>query len=733
MSHQQGSQEPSSNISDSDGQVRSLPVGPASTSEQEGSPSPQLPQLQPNSAAPAGGDTNDNDNDNDNGSLSDVSSGSLARKFAVEEHEEYLKEQVRIELGAQEREAAWRRDHQAELLNPQPQQMPPQQPPLTIGAPLGRGLTVVEAATRLVSQWEAIHEATLASTPEGASPIFEELTQARAQLAALTARHQQAASSSSSTLPSEEETQNPITTPLNSLDAHKSAAVDARIRFLVASLEDSHFPPERANIAAAVSLYRSARIPYSANWAILYAGHLVDFAPTYASLTADRAARLDRYARLHGEGWLWLEPPLAREPGGPTFFSARRGTFLPESDNSYDMGHYSVTMSFRRMKNLVYRGALVTNMSRKRKHDRVARSSDDEGTMLNEDDWPARFPDIDSDTTDDGDGSGKEKEEGRTNPLPSSSALRAGIKPATRLRRNRPSRHPLMASDRAAPTLHFRMLLDSGATLPLIYDRDARALGIRRRTYAAVSRVTVETASDQMPTWLYEMHVSVVDTQTCETLVSPTSPVWPAEEHALGGVTLVMTRPSPRLDGVASFSSPCGGMNAVAKTEPGGEAAFLEAARTLVDIAEGRDYGRLSGLLPFKVCYVQSTPGLRTMWVGEDRRDVLGAQRMPGQMRWAPGTGRVCDPGHPRDLWKTLCRDGGGNPALLRMAHEESAAGDGGEPGARLVDVEEQGWKGRSEVLVVDKTGTRRKHIIEPRSLEKQQARKQHVKRRTGE
>ncbi|KAK2046803.1 hypothetical protein LZ31DRAFT_428158, partial [Colletotrichum somersetense] len=114
--------------------------------------------------------------------------------------------------------------------------------------------------------------------------------------------------------------------------------------------------------------------------------------------------------------------------------------------------------------------------------------------------------------------------------------------------------------------------------------------------------------------------------------------------------------------------------------------------------------------------------------VGEDRRDVLGAQRMPGQMRWAPGTGRVCDPGHPRELWESVCGGDGGRPALLRMAHGDGAAADGGG-GVRVVDVEEKDWKGRSEVLVVDRNGVRRKHTIEPRRLLEQQPHSRQVKR----
>ncbi|KAK2010386.1 hypothetical protein LZ32DRAFT_511649, partial [Colletotrichum eremochloae] len=459
MTYNQNSRDTDPTIAGHD-QTGNSPGGHAASSVPETPPSPQPSQPHPGFPAPA--------EEDDDGSRSDASSDAAARQLAIEEHEEHLREQVRIELDAQDRESAWRRRLQTESSNPQLQQTPSLPPPLIIGAPLGRNLTAIEAATRLVSQWEAIHESTLQSTPDAASPILEELTEARAQLAALIAQQQQA--SSLSAFPLEGETQNPAATPLNSLDAHKAAAIASRIELLTESLEDSHFPPERANITAVVSLYRAGRIPYSVNWALIYAGHLVDFAPTYASFTADRADRLNRYARLHGEGWLWIEPPLSREPGGPTFFSARRGTFLPENDTSYDMGHYSVTMSFRRMKNLVYRGAPVAEASGKRKQDHVSRGSDEyddnEGVIRAGESWPAYFSDED----------------------PDASAVSSDLTPSSALRASRPSRHPCMARDHAAPTLHFRLLLDSGATLPLIYDHDARALGIRRATYAAVSR-----------------------------------------------------------------------------------------------------------------------------------------------------------------------------------------------------------------------------------------------------
>jgi hypothetical protein len=61
----------------------------------------------------------------------------------------------------------------------------------------------------------------------------------------------------------------------------------------------------------------------------------------------------------------------------------------------------------------------------------------------------------------------------------------------------------------------------------------------------------------------------------------------------------------------------------------------------LVFPGESKDVGggdhvpdRLSGLLPFHVCYLSGAPGTFKLWMGEDRRDVLGAGRLPGMMRY---------------------------------------------------------------------------------------------------
>jgi hypothetical protein len=39
-------------------------------------------------------------------------------------------------------------------------------------------------------------------------------------------------------------------------------------------------------------------------------------------------------------------------------------------------------------------------------------------------------------------------------------------------------------------------------------------------------------------------------------------------------------------------------------------------------------------MLPFVACYVASAPTRNVLYLGEDRNDVLGWHRMPGQKKW---------------------------------------------------------------------------------------------------
>lgn len=46
----------------------------------------------------------------------------------------------------------------------------------------------------------------------------------------------------------------------------------------------------------------------------------------------------------------------------------------------------------------------------------------------------------------------------------------------------------------------------------------------------------------------------------------------------------------------------------------------------------GKD--RLSGMIPFLACYISSVPTRNLLLLGEDRNDVVGAHKTPGQRKW---------------------------------------------------------------------------------------------------
>lgn len=148
------------------------------------------------------------------------------------------------------------------------------------------------------------------------------------------------------------------------------------------------------------------------------------------------------------------------------------------------------------------------------------------------------------------------------------------------------------APDTEAKTVFFEMLADSGATLPVLDSGDLALLGIQRGKYAAQSAQSVATAGGSKNGFIYEMDCGIyAGANEGETLVTADKDIWPAEPQVLGGTIPVLV---------------------------------LERVKT-----------RLSGMLMWHVCYTSSAPGTFKCWIGEDRMEVLGAGRMPGQMRWS--------------------------------------------------------------------------------------------------
>ncbi|KAH8883841.1 hypothetical protein GQ53DRAFT_881997 [Thozetella sp. PMI_491] len=152
--------------------------------------------------------------------------------------------------------------------------------------------------------------------------------------------------------------------------------------------------------------------------------------------------------------------------------------------------------------------------------------------------------------------------------------------------------------DDNSKTVVFDMMLDTGATLPLLFSADLKALGIDARSYPAQSRNRTQMADLRTITVdMYELDATILDDQD-EHLVSltgqPKGHARSGDADALGATTLVCVLPGPPAD----------------------------------DLTES--HARLSGLVPIQVCYASHAPGSHHLWLGENRADVLGMGKMPG-------------------------------------------------------------------------------------------------------
>ncbi|KAF4627604.1 hypothetical protein G7Y89_g10552 [Cudoniella acicularis] len=158
------------------------------------------------------------------------------------------------------------------------------------------------------------------------------------------------------------------------------------------------------------------------------------------------------------------------------------------------------------------------------------------------------------------------------------------------------------------PKISFRCLFDSGATYPSLHGRDLGRLGIPKNVYGAQSVVSIKTTGGKLRSRIYEMFVCVLDDIGYKKdgkihykkLVDSTYPMLPESPHYLGSLCLVVENETP-----------------ISIDHNGHEVT-----------------SRLSGLLPFMACYVSSTPGNDTLFLGESRNDVLGSHRMPAHKKW---------------------------------------------------------------------------------------------------
>ncbi|GKU00891.1 hypothetical protein FLAG1_01520 [Fusarium langsethiae] len=366
--------------------------------------------------------------------------------------------------------------------------------------------------------------------------------------------------------------------PVDELESTKRQRIRKRIDLLTASLERNECPAGDTNIRAAVKAYRTGQIQCWDRWTLIYAGHLADFCPSYESFTLDREERLDRYNSQYGEGWLWYEPPLAPRGSRQTEQLMAATWAQPSADSGLLSEHkpynWEISMGFKRVKGFHSRFTQRLGKSGRNKNGKVLLYQ----TQLRELGSDERGPCFVKDDDD----------------------------------------------DMAAPRVCFKMLLDSGASHPSLHNTDLKLIGINRKTYPAQTHISVSTAeSSTAVARVYEMRVDVCR-HNGESLVGD-DPIFPDERRELGGIAPVM---------VLVKSTPD-------ESEPLSE-WYEEALENGEDVSEeamaqrykGSQESRLSGMLPFQVCYFAGAPGQPVFWFGEDRRDVLGADRMPGQQRW---------------------------------------------------------------------------------------------------
>ncbi|KAI5865880.1 hypothetical protein GGS23DRAFT_616997 [Durotheca rogersii] len=255
---------------------------------------------------------------------------------------------------------------------------------------------------------------------------------------------------------------------------------------------------------------------------------------------------------------------------------------------------------------------------------------------------------------------------------------------------------------------HLKTLLDCGATFPILPARDLERLAIDPARYAAQGVMRVQTVTSDVDFRFYEMAVTVCGANGAAPVGAGARAVWPDEPRALGGFFPVqVTPPSASVRG---------------RGRPG-PTSYLD---------------RLSGMVPFEACYLSSTPAAHELWLGEDRRDVLGARRMPPHRRF--DSAKTLEPACPPELAALRAR--ARTPDQVVFVHDLGRRGSGdddndddgrGRRGGRrrargpiFTDVDWPRARGKSELAVVLKgprvegstrrrTLTAQKAIVEPR------------------
>ncbi|KAI1326162.1 hypothetical protein F5Y16DRAFT_422091 [Xylariaceae sp. FL0255] len=202
-------------------------------------------------------------------------------------------------------------------------------------------------------------------------------------------------------------------------------------------------------------------------------------------------------------------------------------------------------------------------------------------------------------------------------------------------------------------SIYLDTLLDSGCTLPLIFDTDLARLQVDVTTYPAQGAADISVVGGSRKMRFYEMRVSVTTPQGDTLVGDGNEATWPDEDRLLGGLFPV-----------------------IVQKHPGGSDGYLH---------------RLSGFVPFEACYISSAPNKRRLWFGEDRRDVLGTSRLPAHCRY--DSNKVFDPVLPQEF-EDLKKDAQ-TPSKIIFFHEYPH-----HPGVVFTDTDVRDRPGKSELTI---------------------------------
>ncbi|KAJ8127397.1 hypothetical protein O1611_g6239 [Lasiodiplodia mahajangana] len=207
--------------------------------------------------------------------------------------------------------------------------------------------------------------------------------------------------------------------------------------------------------------------------------------------------------------------------------------------------------------------------------------------------------------------------------------------------------------DYADASCQVETLLDSGATFPIILESDLARLDMDLSRYPAQGIMELTTLDNRSNHRFYEMHVSICSDEGDSLVSQGDDAVWPTERRSLGGFYPV-----------------------IASEDPVGETDFTN---------------RLSGMVPFDACYISSAPGMARFWLGEDRRDVLGTNRLPAHLRY--DTDKTFLVQYPEEI--EALRRAARTPDRVIFLHEYPD-----KPNVLLTDSDVPGTRGRSELAI---------------------------------